>query len=292
MQGSHNNQKKIAVINDYSGFGRCSIAVAMPIISVMKVQCCPVPTSIFSNHTGFESFYYEDFTDHMQRYIDEWKKLDLQFSGVCTGFLGSSEQISIVERFLTDFKRPETKVIVDPVMGDNGKPYSTYTPELIRRMKELVDAADVITPNLTETCMLLGEECPPVMSVAQARSWLARLSDKPGIVVIKGVPLIDDDGQKLSNVGFDRESGSFWRIDWDHIPVHYPGTGDIFTSVLTASLLKGESLPIALNRATTFTEIAVKTTYSYGTEPRLGVLFEDCLSWLMTNTVLCDYRKL
>ena len=171
-------------------------------------------------------------------------------------------------------------------MGDNGKPYSTYTPELIRRMKELVDAADVITPNLTETCMLLGEECPPVMSVAQARSWLARLSDKPGIVVIKGVPLIDDDGQKLSNVGFDKESGSFWRIDWDHIPVHYPGTGDIFTSVLTASLLKGESLPIALNRATTFTEIAVKTTYSYGTEPRLGVLFEDCLSWLMTNTVL------
>ena len=109
---------------------------------------------------------------------------------------------------------------------------------------------------------------------------------------IKGVPLIDDDGQKLSNVGFDKESGSFWRIDWDYIPVHYPGTGDIFTSVLTASLLKGESLPIALNRATTFTEIAVKTTYSYGTEPRLGVLFEDCLSWLMTNTVLSDYRKL
>ena len=187
---------------------------------------------------------------------------------------------------------PDALKVVDPVMGDNGKPYSTYTPELIRRMKELVDAADVITPNLTETCMLLGEECPPVMSVSQARSWLARLSDKPRIVVIKGIPLIDDDGQKLSNVGFDKESGSFWRIDWDHIPVHYPGTGDIFTSVLTASLLKGESLPIALNRATTFTEIAVKTTYSYGTEPRLGVLFEDCLSWLMTNTVLSDYRKL
>lgn len=159
-------------------------------------------------------------------------------------------------------------------------------------MKELVDVADIITPNITETCMLLGEECPAMMSVSQARSWLARLSDKPRIVVIKGVPLIDDDGQKLSNIGFDRESGSFWRIDWDHIPVHYPGTGDIFTSVLTASLLKGESLPIALNRATTFTEIAVKTTYSYGTEPRLGVLFEDCLSWLMTNTVLSDYRKL
>ncbi len=109
MQESHNNQKKIAVINDYSGFGRCSIAVALPIISVMKVQCCPVPTSIFSNHTGFESFYYEDFTGHMQRYIDEWKKLELQFDGICTGFLGSSEQISIVERFLEDFKRQETK---------------------------------------------------------------------------------------------------------------------------------------------------------------------------------------
>ena len=191
MQGSHNNQKKIAVINDYSGFGRCSIAVAMPIISVMKVQCCPVPTSIFSNHTGFDSFYYEDFTDHMQRYIDEWKKLDLQFSGVCTGFLGSSEQISIVERFLTDFKRPETKVIVDPVMGDYGKPYPTYTDELCQQMKKLVRFADILTPNTTEACVLTDTPYKDGWHMdelkAMAEKLAAQSESRQAKVVITGI---------------------------------------------------------------------------------------------------------
>lgn len=283
--------KKIAAIHDLSGYGRCSLSVIIPVISAMGIQVCPVPTAVLSTHTGgFTDMALEDLTEHISDCYEHYKRLGLQFDAIYTGFMTSSEQVDSCLKFFDG--NPNALKVVDPVLGDNGKPYSTCTPELMRRMKELVEEADVITPNLTETCMLLGEECPPMMSVSQARSWLARLSDKPRIVVIKGVPLIDDEGQKLSNIGFDRESGSFWRIDWDHIPMHYPGTGDIFTSVLTASLLKGESLPIALNRATTFTEIAVKTTYSYGTEARLGVLFEDCLSWLMTNTVLSDYKRL
>lgn len=283
--------KKIAAIHDLSGYGRCSLSVIIPVISAMGIQVCPVPTAVLSTHTGgFTDMALEDLTEHISDCYEHYKKLGLRFDAIYTGFMTSSEQVDSCLKFFDG--NPDALKVVDPVLGDNGKPYSTCTPELMRRMKELVEEADVITPNLTETCMLLGEECPPMMSVSQARSWLARLSDKPRIVVIKGVPLIDDEGQKLSNIGFDRESGSFWRIDWDHIPMHYPGTGDIFTSVLTASLLKGESLPIALNRATTFTEIAVKTTYSYGTEARQGVLFEDCLSWLMTNTVLSDYKRL
>ena len=283
--------KKIAAIHDLSGYGRCSLSVIIPVISAMGIQVCPVPTAVLSTHTGgFTDMALEDLTEHISDCYEHYKRLGLQFDAIYTGFMTSSEQVDSCLKFFDG--NPNALKVVDPVLGDNGKPYSTCTPELMRRMKELVEEADVITPNLTETCMLLGEECPPIMSVSQARSWLARLSDKPRIVVIKGVPLIDDEGQKLSNIGFDRESGSFWRIDWDHIPMHYPGTGDIFTSVLTASLLKGESLPIALNRATTFTEIAVKTTYSYGTEARLGVVFEDCLSWLMTNTVLSDYKRL
>ena len=283
--------KKIAAIHDLSGYGRCSLSVIIPVISAMGIQVCPVPTAVLSTHTGgFTDMALEDLTEHISDCYEHYKRLGLQFDAIYTGFMTSSEQVDSCLKFFDG--NPDALKVVDPVLGDNGKPYSTCTPELMRRMKELVEEADVITPNLTETCMLLGEECPPMMSVSQARSWLARLSNKPRIVVIKGVPLIDDEGQKLSNIGFDRESGSFWRIDWDHIPMHYPGTGDIFTSVLTASLLKGESLPIALNRATTFTEIAVKTTYSYGTEARQGVLFEDCLSWLMTNTVLSDYKRL
>ena len=142
---SHNNQKKIALINDFTGFGRCSIAVELPIISTLKVQCCPLPTSIFSNHTGFDSYFFDDYTDRMERYVEEWKKLDLSFNGICSGFLGSARQISIVKDFIKEFKTDDTIVVVDPVMGDYGKIYSTYTDEMCGLMKELVAGADIIT---------------------------------------------------------------------------------------------------------------------------------------------------
>ena len=134
MAMTHNNQKKIAVINDISGFGRCSIAVAMPIISAMKIQCCPVPTSIFSNHTGFPEYFFDDYTEKMPEYIAQWKKLGLEFEGITSGFLGSREQIGIVRNFIRDFRTERTTVIVDPVMGDYGKPYATYTSELCQEM--------------------------------------------------------------------------------------------------------------------------------------------------------------
>ena len=122
---SHNQQKKIAVINDFCGFGRCSIVTSLPIISAMKIQCCPLPTSIFSNHTGYDSFFYTDYTEHMNSYIDEWVKLNLRFNGILTGFLGSPEQIGIVKRFFELFKSNDNVIVVDPVMGDNGKLYPT-----------------------------------------------------------------------------------------------------------------------------------------------------------------------
>ena len=150
---SHNNQKKIAAINDYSGFGRCSIAVELPVISAMKIQCCPMPTSIFSNHTGFDSFYFKDFTENMPPYMAEWKKLNLKFDGIVTGFLGSHNQIAIVEEFFKNFKTEDNIVVIDPVMGDYGNLYPTYTDETCQEMKKLVKYADILTPNLTEACM-------------------------------------------------------------------------------------------------------------------------------------------
>ena len=154
----HNNQKKIAAINAYTGFGRCSIAVELPVISALKVQCCPLPTSVLSNHTGFDSFYFEDFTDSMPAYIAEWKKLNLKFDGICSGFLGSHRQIKIVEDFFKTFKTDENIILVDPVMGDYGKLYSTYTTQTCTEMKKLVKYADILTPNLTEACILTDEE--------------------------------------------------------------------------------------------------------------------------------------
>lgn len=151
---SHNKQKKIAIINDMSGFGRCSIAVELPIISRMKIQGCPLPTAILSNHTGFDSFFFDDYTDKMTAYMTEWKKLDLQFNGICTGFLGSKQQIEIVEKFMEMFKTDSNITIIDPVMGDYGKLYPTYTMQTCLEMKKLVQFADILTPNLTEICIL------------------------------------------------------------------------------------------------------------------------------------------
>ena len=140
------SQKKLAAINDLSGFGRCSIAVELPIISAMKIQCCFVPTAVFYNHTGFQSFYLEDFTERMRPYMREWEKLELHFQGICSGFLGSPEQIDIVEGFFEHFKDKDTVVVVDPVMGDYGKMYPTYSMETCLKMRELIPWADIITP--------------------------------------------------------------------------------------------------------------------------------------------------
>lgn len=195
QQTSHNRQKKLAVINDFCGFGRCSIAVALPIISAMHIQCCPLPTAIFSDHTGFESFFCEDFTEHMPAYSREWEKLGLTFDGAATGFLGSARQIDIVKEFLTRFKTKRTKVLVDPVMGDYGKLYPTYTQELAGRMHELLRFADLLTPNLTEACILAKEPYREDFSERELTALCARLAeDGPQEIVISGIHLGDDLG--------------------------------------------------------------------------------------------------
>ena len=150
------HQKKLALVNDVTGYGRCSIAVALPIVSALKVQGCILPTAILSVHTGFHDYYLDDYTDHMTPYIESWKKNGLTFDGISTGFLGSARQIDIVLDFLRDFKGPHTLAIVDPVMGDNGQLYPSYTQEMCDEMRRLLAYADVVTPNVTEACELLN----------------------------------------------------------------------------------------------------------------------------------------
>ena len=234
---SHNNQKKIAVINDFSGFGRCSIAVSLPIISAMKIQCCPVPTSIFSNHTGFDSYFFEDYTDKMRPYIAEWRKLDLHFNGICTGFLGSEAQIGIVGDFLQEFGGEGTIVLIDPVMGDYGKPYPTYTMEMCLEMKKLVHYADILTPNLTEACILTDtpyKEKWRVAEIEQMAEVLSRMG--PGKVVITGIP----QGSFVANLCY--EKGKECKVLRTHrIGTSRSGTGDIFSAILAADAVNGVS---------------------------------------------------
>ena len=285
----YSKSAKVAAIHDLSGVGRCSLTVILPTMSAQGLQLCPVPTAILSTHTGgFGDVVLRDLTDYISPALEHYKRLNYKFDCVYIGFLASTEQIDHCLEFFEYYK--DALKVVDPVMADNGKPYKTCTPELCSRMGELAAIADIITPNITEAAMLLGENpLQPDSAMQKIKSYLVRLSELgPKIVVITSV---FSDGRTY-NVGYDRDHSKFWRIPYNLINAHYPGTGDVFASVLTGSILRGDSLPIAMNRATAFLERAIKTTYSYSTDSREGIMLESCLDFLITNPTLCDYEQM
>lgn len=271
---SHNNQKKIAVINDISGFGRCSITVSLPIISHMKLQCCPLPTSIFSNHTGYENYFFDDYTFKMREYIHNWKLLGLEFEGIATGFLGSKEQIQIVEEFIQEFRTEQTKVIVDPVMGDNGVLYPTYTEEMRQEMKKLVSYADILTPNLTEACFLTDT---PYRDGKWTSEELYAMAEKLGQVgaekiVISGVVM----GSYLGNVVYER-NGTRKIIRSKRVAQERAGTGDIFSSIIAADCVNQTDFTQSVRKAVQFIKECMIITDDKGIPPEDGVCFEEIL---------------
>ncbi len=271
---SHNNQKKIAVINDFCGFGRCSLAVALPIISALKIQCCPLPTSIFSNHTGFKSFHFTDYTEHMPNYIEEWSKLELSFNGIITGFLGSYEQIEIVKGFLQNFKTKDTITVIDPVMGDNGRLYSTYSPLLAEKMSDLVPFADILTPNLTEACILTNTEYSAQMGNDEVFCICKKLSDMgPEKIIISGI----ERGEDLENFIF--EAGKEPVIVREHrVGPCRSGTGDVFSSIIAADAVNGVELTESVKHASSFIAKALRRTVELRIPSTDGICFEEFLT--------------
>ena len=269
---------RIAALHDLSGFGRCSLTIVMPTLSAMGVQCCPLPTAYLSTHTGgFTGNTFLDLTSQMAPVTAHWKGLGLAFDAVYTGFMGSSGQIALAAEFIRAFQGPGCLAVVDPVMGDHGRPYRTYTPEMCQAMAELAALADVIVPNRTEAALLLGVDYESLAldREADCRRWAQALSlDGRRSVVLTGASVSPD---TAGAVCFDRATGRTEFACAPLAPGSFHGTGDLFASVLAGALVKGQPLAAAAQLAADFTSLCAKRTGEQDLPAREGLDFEPLL---------------
>ncbi len=286
------NVPKIAAIHDMSGVGRCSMTVLMPILSALGCQVCPLPTALLSNHSEYKNFYFFDLTEHMEEYYSNWEKNNEEFDCLYSGFIGSEKQINIMLDIINKIKsKKDVLVVVDPVMGDHGITYKTYTDKMVERMSQLVHKADIITPNMTEASILLGEKySDEKIDTARLKRYLKNLCNLgPDICVITGIATMD--GENI-NACYDKRTDEYWKIPFCFIDKRYPGTGDLFTSLLVGYLMNDKKLPEAIEEASRFVSLAVKETYEAGTPSREGVLFEKIMKELYNEIEDYKYTKL
>lgn len=278
--------KQIIAVHDLSGFGKCSLGVVIPTLAAMGVRACALPTAYLSAHTAFPPYEHSvflDLTAQMEATLAHWEELHAQFDGFYSGFLGAPEQMEILERCLSQQRRDGFLAMVDPVMGDGGKPYRTYTPQLCRKMAELAAHADVITPNLTEAAILLNEAYDPSPNREKAAEWLRRLSlDGRRSVIITGLSLSPD---TLGAGCYDRETDTVELAQAPLAHGTFSGTGDLFASVAFGKLLAGESLPLATQAAVRFVSLAANATLDRGGNPVEGADFEPLLPLLAPQEV-------
>ena len=273
-------QKKLALINDITGFGRCSVAVELPIISALKIQCCPLPTAILSVHTGYQNYFLDDYTDRMNAYIKSWQLNNLEFDGVATGFFGSTAQIEIVSNFLKN--NFNAQILIDPVMGDHGKIYKSYTREMCIEMRKLLHFADLVTPNLTEACELLNIPYPAagIVSDSDLATMAANIAAKTrgGKVIITGVNLDADDGSNITNFIYD--NGKIDFITSKKLGSDRSGTGDVFFAVVAASIMNGETSTAAVRKAADFVTKCILHAEKSNLAWNYGLPFEEFLTEL------------
>ena len=266
--------KKIAAINDLSGIGRCSLSVALPIISALKVQCCPFPTSILSSQTGYPKFTFLDLTNEMTNYYKVWKDLNVNFDCIYSGFLGSIAQIGIVSKFIEE--NPNAFIVVDPIMGDDGVLYPIFNEESCLKIKELVKLSNLTTPNLTEACFLTGRDITKrdltrneIVEIAKDISKLG-----PDKVIITGIL----EGDNISNMAYDKTTDEIFFTSIKYNNCSYSGTGDIFTSILCAMICRGFDLVYCVNTATNFIYKVVEYSANLNSDRNDGIRFEEFLS--------------
>lgn len=276
---------RAAAIHDLSGFGRCSLTIVMPTLSAMGVQCCPLPTAYLSTHTGgFQGNTFLDLTGQMAPVTAHWVREGVAFDAIYTGFMGSREQMDLTADFIRAFKRPDNIVVIDPVMGDHGRAYRTYTRSMCAAMENLSRLADIITPNRTEAALLLGVEYEDIRldRPEDCRRWAEALSlDGRRSVVLTGVsPTPDTAGAAC----FDRTAGTTTFVSAPLVPGQFHGTGDLFSSVLAGALVKGNNLTDAARLAAEFVSLCAGHTQKQNLPRREGVDFEPLL-WRLGRAV-------
>jgi len=282
-------EKSCAAVHDISGFGKCSLTVVLPVLSACGVEASALPTAVLSTHTGgFTGFTYRDLTDDLLPIARHWKSVGAGFGSVYTGFLGSGKQIGMVEEIIAMFRTPQTLVLVDPVMGDDGKLYSTYTPEMADGMARLCRGADAVAPNMTEASHILGIPYHPgpytegfLREVLQGLCALG-----PTMAVLTGACL---DDKQLGAACYDARTGEMHLSLKERVPGYFHGTGDLFASALLGGLLCGMALPQACGVAVEFVHRTIVTTAQSGADRRFGPKFEGHLPWL--SQVMAEASK-
>lgn len=298
--------KKIALINDLSGFGKCSLTAAIPVVSVMGIQACPLPTAVLSAQTGFENYYCDDFTDRMDHFTEHWKQMDESFDGIYSGYLASPLQMEKVLHFLEKFQGENTLYLADPVMGDSGRQYGMFSEEFLAGMKKLTQVADVITPNLTELCFLAGEDYASVVSCSRDDDYIEKIqhicekllkeAKRSQTIIVTGiirkkkvaVAGIKEDSftraaqEEREYVGNLAVSATeHFYIENPYTGISFSGTGDLFASVICASLVKGLSVREAMEKAADFLQEAIEEASAEQIPRNHGVHFEKYLSKLL-----------
>ena len=272
--------KKVVTIQDISCFGKCSLTVALPIISAMGIETAVIPTAVLSTHTGgFKGYTFRDLTNDIPDIANHWKNLDLKFDAVYTGYLGSEKQINIVSEFFDSFRTDNNFIVIDPVLGDNGKFYTGFTDEFAVKMAELCSKADYIIPNMTEASFMLGIPYTENYDKAYVEDVLRRLVGLGcKTPVLTGVHF---DAKEQGAAAYDSVNDKFYYSLNENIDCSVHGTGDIFASVFTGALTLGKNIQQTLDISVDFTLECIKTTFPHLKEMWYGSCFEPCLGKLI-----------
>lgn len=289
MKAADIDMKNIALINDLSGFGRCSLTAAIPVVSAMGLQACPLPTAVLSAQTGFNSYFCDDYTDKMDIFTSEWQKMGVSFDGIQSGFLASPAQIKKVIDFLDIFQKDGTVYLADPVLGDSGNKMKAFSDSLLDGMKELVKRSSVCTPNLTELCLLSGYDYDAIVTFCESRDYNERIADAAyrlinssygrQTVIVTGIIRQKSGSAYAGNLAVN-ESGTFYT-ETPYTGKSFSGTGDLFAAVICGAMVKGMSVADAVKKAVSFLQPAIEEASAESTDRNYGICFEKYLYVLM-----------